>query len=633
MKIHFTGDMTELEKGIEILEKELHVTIASDGLHIQVEKTEENSLSASLNQNQGLIRYKESIHFFRALGLFMEAMEDKSSFEIKEEPQFTMNGGMFDCSRNAVMKVETVQLLLRKMAVMGLNTFMLYTEDTYTIEGEPYFGYMRGRYTSAELEQIDNYAAALGIEVIPCIQTLAHLATYLQWPITQPIQDTDDILLANAEETYSLIEKMIATASKPFRSNRIHIGMDEAHFLGRGKYLDKNGYQSSFQIMSAHLERVKYITEKYKLKPMIWSDMYFRLGSKNGKYYDKDLVIPEAVIEEIPDNVQFVYWDYYHNDHEFYCEWINKHREFGSDPIFAGAVWTFNGMTINYDKTFTTTNAALSACKKEGVQEVFSTFWGDNGAETNVFTALLGLQLFAEHGYSKELDTAKLKRRFKFCTQASYQGFMDLGKLDYPPCARPAESITETPGQPDNPSKFLLWQDPLMGLFDKHVEKYDLNTYYLELKVQLEEAKHNNQDWAYLFDVPIELCNVLSIKSNLGNKLKHLYETNDKVRLQSMLESELPTLRNRINLLKQTHKRLWHKTNKPFGWEVLDIRYGGLLARMETTMERLQSYVDGELEEIEELEQDRLYYHPIIEERGGIGRNNIYTNIATANVL
>jgi hexosaminidase len=44
----------------------------------------------------------------------------------------------------------------------------LYTEDTYQIPDEPFFGYLRGAYTEAELREIDDYAYALGIEVVPC---------------------------------------------------------------------------------------------------------------------------------------------------------------------------------------------------------------------------------------------------------------------------------------------------------------------------------------------------------------------------------------------------------------------------------------------------------------------------------
>ena len=46
--------------------------------------------------------------------------------------------------------------------------------------------------------------------------------------------------------------------------------------------------------------------------------------------------------------------------------------------------------------------------------------------------------------------------------------------------------------------------------------------------------------------------------------------------------------------------------NKPFGWEVYDIRYGGLLARFDTVKERLGAYLAGETDRLEELEERRL---------------------------
>ncbi len=67
---------------------------------------------------------------------------------------FQTNGAMVDMSRNAVMNVSTVKHMLRAMALMGMNTYMLYTEDTYEVEGEPYFGYMRGRYSVAEMKEL-----------------------------------------------------------------------------------------------------------------------------------------------------------------------------------------------------------------------------------------------------------------------------------------------------------------------------------------------------------------------------------------------------------------------------------------------------------------------------------------------
>ena len=244
------------------------------------------------------------------------------------------------------------------------------------------------------------------------------------------LRDTEDILLPQNDETYSFIEEMVRAASAPFRSKRIHIGMDEAHMLGLGRYLQFNEFKPRFQIMIDHLNRVLQIISKLGLKPMMWSDMFFRLGSKTGDYYDLQSVIPEEVVEQVPEEVQLVYWDYYHANEDFYDEWIKRHKVLGPNTIFAGGIWTWNGISTNYGRTFTCTNAALTSCKREGIKKVFATLWNDNGAENNHFTSLLSLQLFAEHGYAETLDMDKLKRRFEFCTGASYKAFEDLKYLD-----------------------------------------------------------------------------------------------------------------------------------------------------------------------------------------------------------
>ena len=64
-------------------------------------------------------------------------------------------GVMLDCSRNAVMKAEELKKFILILKKLGYNCLQLYTEDTYEIEGEPQFGYRRGKYSKAELKEID----------------------------------------------------------------------------------------------------------------------------------------------------------------------------------------------------------------------------------------------------------------------------------------------------------------------------------------------------------------------------------------------------------------------------------------------------------------------------------------------
>lgn len=624
MKLHLTGELSQVEKGLNLLLDDLDIELAKEGHRIYVTQRE-GPLVVKNHNGKGEIVFQEKIHFFRGLGLWLEHFYSETDFDLIEKPKFTMNGAMLDASRNAVMKVDGIKDLLRKIAVMGLNTLMVYTEDTYEVKEYPYFGYMRGRYSEVELKECDQYAAELGIEMIPCIQTLAHLTEALKWNYAIDIRDTADILLAGSEATYTFLEHLIEAASRPFQSKRIHIGMDEAHQLGLGKYLDKHGYQKRFNIMNKHLQEVVAITDKKRLKPMIWSDMYFRLGSTYGGYYDLDADIPEAVRSSIPET-QLVYWDYYHDDAEFYRTFIQKHKALKADLIFAGGVWTWNGISPNYGKAFAASEAALYACKKEQVREVFATMWGDNGAETPMMTALPVLQLFAEHSYYESFSEGHLHRRFHFCMGADFNDFMLFNQLDETP------GVAKNNLQTSNPSKLLLWQDILIGLYDANIKNLPLNKHYTELTAKLEKAAERNTNWNLLFDFYKQLSHVLSVKAELGRHLKEVYVNQDRGKLQNMLPA-IEDVKNRVDTLRKAHRKLWFSSNKPFGWEVIEIRYGGVLARIDTVIYRLHQYIEGEISKIGELEEERLYFEgPYPMSEGSLGRN-LYHRIVTAGNL
>lgn len=633
MELRFHGLSADLEQGVRLLEDKLGFRQSEDGYPIRVTHRA-GRIEVCADTHGVELRYERKIHFFRGLGLLIEALRNAGetvAVDLCEEPQFDFNGMMFDVSRNAVMSLDSIKQFILHMAVMGLNGFILYTEDTFAIDDNEYFGYMRGKYSFNEMKALDDLADTFGIEVVPCIQTLGHVEHALKWNNATNIRDTHDIFLVGEPETYAFIEQMIRHASAPLRSKRIHIGMDEAHALGLGQYLRKNGVQPRFEIMNTHLRSVLRITKALGLKPMIWSDMYFRLGSKTGDYYDQSVDFPDNVVADIPDNVSFVYWDYYHHDADHYARFIRKHRTLGSVPIFAGGIWTWNGLCPSYRKTWLTSEAALTVCKAEGVREVFATMWGDNGGETNLLCALPGMQLFAEHGYAREVDGNKLASRFSFCTGGRFDDFMLLEKPDL---ISEEEGNRLTLYSPPNPSKFLLWQDPLLGLFDKHAEGRSLGAYYAELEREIEAACERGGIYEPLFRFYAQLCGVLKIKSEIGLRLKQAYDGGLSDELRQLADEVLPDLHTRLTALRAKHRDLWMGTCKPFGWEVLDIRYGGALARLDTAIERLTGYLSGRLERLEELEECRLYFDgPRTNEWHSIGSINAYSRIATAGNL
>ena len=87
------------------------------------------------------IRYHRKIEAFRALGRLFGVLcllpQDGTISHLLnfvETAQFQTLGSMTDCSRCAVLTLPAVYKLLRYSALMGLNTFQLYTEDTFQVK-------------------------------------------------------------------------------------------------------------------------------------------------------------------------------------------------------------------------------------------------------------------------------------------------------------------------------------------------------------------------------------------------------------------------------------------------------------------------------------------------------------------
>ena len=623
-RLHFQGDVAECMEGLQLLASDFDYELSPDGISVSVEQQAGSPIVVEKRFSSTDPLLGRST--FQSARPSLEQMTaQKEDFVLTEEPQFTMNGAMFDVSQgNAVPRVETVKNILRRMAVMGLNMLMMYCEDSYVVPEEPYFGYMRPRFTHDQLKECDEYAAVFGIEMIPCMQTLAHLPDVLKWAVYADIKEDDTTLLVGSERTYEFIERMIKAAAAPFRTKRIHIGMDEAWNLGMGAYFRRHGLRNKFDIMTEHLARVLEIVKRLGLQPMMWGDMFFRAASKSGAYYDLDVEFTPEMLAAVPKDVQLVYWDYYHHDEEFYREFIRRHRQFGSEPIFAGGIWGWISFTVNWSKTFITTNAALKACKDEGIKEVLATVWGDNGTECNIYTTLLGLQLFAEHGYARELDMERLKQRFEFCTGASYDDFINLKYLDEIPGTEPDNLNTA------NPSKYLMWQDILAGLFDKNIEGYPIAAHYAQLAQKLDPAKDRNGAYNPLFAYLHHVADVLALKSEMGLNVTAAYRAGDRKRLRQLIDTDLPTLAEKVRTLHEIHRELWLDTYQSFGWEIMDMRYGSLSARIKSAIDQIERYLDGRLPRIDELEAERLYY----DGRPGIVRyTNFYHRIVSASPI
>ena len=509
---------------------------------------------------------------------------------------------MLDMSRNAVMSLPALRRYLPLLKKMGYNTVFLYVEDTYEVDGEPYFGYMRGRYSKAEMKEMDAYASSLGIEIIPCIQTLAHLNGTLRWG--QIPVDTGDILLADNERTYEVIERMFATLRECFKTDKLHVGMDEAHMLGRGKHLDIHGYEKASEIIKRHLARVNDIAKKYNYEVLLWSDMFFRSWCNDAYYLDEVVDVPKEIVDSVPDGVIPVYWDYYHQDERSYDVMIANHKKLSKKTWFAGGVWCWGGFMPHNAFGIRMMGPAIRSCKKNGIKDVFITMWGDDGAECSKFSMLPSLFYVAELARGNE-DMELIKEKFaRFTGGITFDEFM---MLDAPNNIVIEENVSGGSGvkSPVNPCKHMLFSDYFNDFLDYTVVPGASET-YAKYAEELYRIAKKSRKFGYLFTNAARLCEALSVKYELGLKTRRAYEAGDKEALRVLAENDYVKAEKLINAFGLSFEKQWFYDNKPCGFDVQDQRIGAIIRRTTACRRRILDYVNGKIDSIPELDEPLL---------------------------
>ena len=599
-------------------------SVADSGIEINVSDSDSEYFSVCRNGNTVDIKIGKPVHLFRALGFLLQNIDDEN-YSIRQKDYFYSNGLMYDGSQaSSLLNLKTCKEFLLMLAAMGLNTFMLYTENTFDLPDEPYWGYMRPRYTKEQFKELDDFAYSLGIEIIPCIQTLGHLSEAIKWAPYSDFSDTPSTLLVGDARTYELCDKIIKTMSECFRTKRIHVGLDEAWGLGKGNYLNKNGYRETIDIMCEHIEKVKKIAEKYGYSPMMWGDMFVRVYSENESAYLENTFFefPQEIIDKLPKGIQVVYWDYY-NQKEHYDKWLPEYKKLCDNLIFSGCSRNVRTFGSHHTRTVRTSTDALISCKENGVKEVFVTVWGDDHRESSPYAILPGIQIFAEHEYNENISEEEIAKRFEFCTSVPYKAITDIAYFDMIP------EINGDNYDVQSPSKTLLWQNILLGLFDAGLDDHKVGEYYKNLGNTMAEYKNKYQRYSSMFEFYEKLAIALSIKGDIGKTITEAYLSKDMDTLKDVSETVLPLLEQKVEELRLMHQKDFYLLYNPIGWEILDIRYGGTIMGIRTAKHRIDEFLAGNIDRIGELEEPRLLYNG----QKGLGSSMNYNRICSASNL
>src|SRR5690606_23415060 len=112
--------------------------------------------------------------------------------------------------------------------------------------------------------------------------------------------------------------------------------------------------------------------------------------------------------------------------------------------------------------------------------------------------------------------------RFSTCTGGDYDDFMNLDMTMLVP-DNPSSDTHSI-----NPPKYLLYQDVLYGLFDKHVIPQAYAEYFKRCAEYFAECVSRNPQWQEIFKTQAALSRLLELKCEAGISIRTAYLNKDR---------------------------------------------------------------------------------------------------------
>ncbi len=276
-----------------------------------------------------------------------------------------------------------------------------------------------------------------------------------------------------------------------------------------------------------------------------------------------------------------------------YDKMLRLHKLFPNRIAFAGGAWSWIGFTPANEFAIRSSEVALQSCIEQEIEEIFITCWKDDGAESSLYSVLPSLMCVAEFA-NGNFDREKIAEKFYRIVGVNMSDFLALDNVNL---------VKAEMGFPCNPSKYMLYSDPFLGIFDYTVSEGD-GKKFIDIRDSLLMVC-DNENFGYLFRTIAELCDVLNLKYDLGVRTRRAYSMKDKKELNRLIE-DYSELARSIERFYRSFCTQWDKECKPYGFEKHDIRLGGLICRINHCLNMLKQYLDGSINLIAPLEEDIL---------------------------
>lgn len=316
---------------------------------------------------------------------------------IEDAPRFAVRGAMLDISRDRVPQQRELLAWIDRLADWKINQLQLYCEHTFAYQRHPDVWREASPLTALELRELGRRAAARGVELVPCTNTLGHMERWLKHDRYRPLAECPDgfvdpwgktravgsTLAAVLPGSLALVGEILEELLPCFDSPQVNIGGDEPFELGQGRSAEGVRERGKRAVYLEHLRGVLARVESHGRRAQCWADVL--LSEPEGE--------ARALAEALPPELTCLVWGY-EAGHPW-VEQASRLRAIGVPVVLAPGTSSWN--TIGGRGRVMRANIleAVDAADQAGADGLLITDWGDNGHWQQPAIAWSGLALGA----------------------------------------------------------------------------------------------------------------------------------------------------------------------------------------------------------------------------------------------
>ena len=315
---------------------------------------------------------------------------------VDDAPSLSLRGIMLDVSRGKVPRPDTLREIIDLCARTKLNVLMLYTEHTFRFRRHPKIGAQDSPLDAETMRELDAYAAARCVDLIPCLQSLGHMSHVLEHDEYKHLDETDEgWTLSPAEPgTYELLRDLYDEYLPNFRSSWLNANCDEPWDLCRGKSKAREEQLGPGGVYLEHVGRLQELAAANGKRTMIWGDVVHAHPERIPQI-DRDLVLLD--------------WWY---EAEFDFDRVKVFLENDIEFLVCPGTSSWNCLFPRVETSNLNIERSAAAARRHGAKGLINTDWGDYGHYNLQGNSWFAYAYGAEQAWSGRANDKDFDRAF-----------------------------------------------------------------------------------------------------------------------------------------------------------------------------------------------------------------------------